>query len=111
MTSNDDCSHTIMVVDDSNDVREVLKATLNMYGYKVVEAENGQEAVEIAKRACPDLILMDLSMPVLDGYAATRLIREAVEMSEVPIVACSAHNTVDHRKKAFAVGCNEYLTK
>ncbi len=111
MVKNNDGSHTILVVDDSEDIREVLKASLNKRGYKVVEAVNGKEAVEIAKSVGPDLILMDLTMPVLDGYAATRQIREAEEMSDVPIVACSACTTVDHRAKALAVGCNEYITK
>ena len=111
MAKNDNCAHTIMVVDDSEDIRDVLKETLNMYGYNVVEATDGQEAVEIAKSELPDLILMDLCMPVLDGYAATRLIREAAETSDVPIVACSALDTLDHRAKAFAVGCNGYITK
>lgn len=111
MAKNQASSHTVMVVDDCEDIRLMLTAMLNILGYRVVEARDGQEAVEIAKGACPDLILMDLSMPVLDGYAATRLIREAAEICNVPIVACSAHDTIDHRIKALNVGCNAYITK
>lgn len=111
MAKNGDCPHTIMVVDDSRDIRELLKEVLNIHGYKVLEATNGQEAVEIARQECPDLILMDLTMPVLDGYAATRQIREEADICSVPIVACSAYTTLDHRAKAFAVGCNEFITK
>lgn len=104
-------SHTIMVVDDCEDIRAMLTVMLNILGYRVVEARDGQEAVEIARCECPDLILMDLSMPVLDGYGATRLIREAADICDVPIVACSAHDTIDHRIKALNVGCNAYITK
>jgi CheY-like chemotaxis protein len=111
MAKKDEGQHTIMVVDDSEDIRELLRTTLNLSGYKVVEAANGEEAVELALRECPDLILMDLTMPVLDGYGAARQIREATEICDVPIVACSACTTLDHRAKALAVGFNAYLTK
>jgi two-component system, cell cycle response regulator DivK len=100
-----------MVVDDSADIHDLLKEVLSMSGHNVIEATNGQEAVEIARQECPDLIFMDLCMPVLDGYAATQQIREAAEICDVPIIACSAYATSDHRAKAFAVGCNEYITK
>lgn len=111
MAKKDEGQHTIMVVDDSEDIRELLRITLNLRGYKVVEAVNGEEAVELARRECPDLILMDLTMPVLDGYGATQQIREAAGICDVPIVACSASTTFDHRAKALAAGCNAYLTK
>jgi len=111
MANKDEGQHTIMVVDDAKDIRELLRITLNLRGYKVVEAANGQEAVELALRECPDLILMDLTMPVLDGYGAARQIRDTAEICEVPMVACSACTTLDHRAKALAVGFNAYLTK
>ncbi|HEV2914619.1 MAG TPA: response regulator [Pyrinomonadaceae bacterium] len=101
----------VMVVDDSEDIREMIKFVLGARGYRVVEAENGQEALKLARAECPALILMDLSMPVLDGFGAARGIREITETCAVPIVAISAHNTIDHRAKAFAVGFNDYLTK
>jgi CheY-like chemotaxis protein len=100
-----------MIVDDSDDIRSMLKLVLDMRGYRVIEAANGQEAVEIAQTTCPDLVLMDLSMPVLDGFGAVRAMREIEQMCAAPIVAISAHNTPDHRAKAFAVGFNDYLTK
>jgi CheY-like chemotaxis protein len=100
-----------MIVDDSDDVREIVRFVLDVKGYRVVEAVNGQEAVKIARTQCPNLILMDLSMPVLDGFGAVRGIREIAEMWDVPIIAISAHNTTDHRVKAFDVGFNDYLTK
>ncbi len=82
-----------------------------MSGYRVVEAVNGQEAVDIAQQEEPDLILMDLSLPLLDGLSATRRIREQVALRKVPIVAVSAHDTADFHAEALAAGCNEYVTK
>jgi CheY-like chemotaxis protein len=78
---NTDAGRTIMVVDDTHDVRELLRTHLSILGYRVVEAVNGQEAVEIVRRDPPALILMDLTMPVLDGIEATRLIRETAGTS------------------------------
>jgi CheY-like chemotaxis protein len=102
-------SPSILVVDDSSDAREMMKFVLQMKGYRVLEAEDGQKGVEIAKREHPDLILMDLSMPILDGYAAVRYIREATEISNVPIVACSADD--GERARALTVGFNEFVSK
>ena len=99
----------ILVVEDSEDSREVLRYILRSIGYGVLEAANGEQGVQVCKEKHPDLILMDLSMPVLDGYGAVRKIRELED--KVPIIALSAHGTPDHRAKALAVGFNEYLTK
>lgn len=101
----------ILVVDDAEDIRSMLRFVLDSRGFRVVEAANGQQAVELARRECPSLILMDLSMPVLDGFGAVRCLREIEELCDIPVVAISAHNTSDHRAKAFAVGFNDYLTK
>lgn len=101
----------VMVVDDSDDIREMVKFVLDVRGYQVVEAINGLEAVKIARMKCPDLILMDLSMPVLDGFDAARELRAITAMCNVPIVAMSAHDTNDHRARAVAVGFNEYVPK
>lgn len=101
----------IMVVDDCADSRDLLKAVLSLNGYLILVASDGREAVEISTRACPDLILMDLSMPILDGYHAVQVLREIAETRHVPIIACSAHNSSQHRTKALAAGFNAYLTK
>jgi len=100
-----------MVVDDAEDIRRMLRFVLDMRGYRVLEACNGREAVELAESNCPDLILMDLSMPVLDGYGAVKELRQMAKTRAAPIIAISAHGTVDHRNKALAVGFNDYLTK
>lgn len=82
-----------------------------MSGYDVVEARNGAEAVEVAEQQLPKLILMDLSLPVIDGLAATRLIRSKSELKETPIIAVSAHDTTDFQSEALRAGCNAYITK
>jgi two-component system, cell cycle response regulator DivK len=101
----------IMVVEDYEDTRMLLKQTLEMLGYSVLEASNGQEAVDIADREHPDLILMDLDLPILDGIAATQRIRQQEHMESVPIVAVTAYPLSYSRVKAFAKGCNEYMPK
>jgi CheY-like chemotaxis protein len=100
-----------MIVDDTDDVRELVRIQLIMLGYRVVEATNGREAVEIVMREPPELILMDLTMPVLGGIEATRLIRETVGNSEVVIVAFTALPSGHSRELALAAGCNDYIRK
>jgi CheY-like chemotaxis protein len=102
---------TVMVVEDFEDNRFMMRRLLEMSGYRVLEAVNGEEAVELARRERPGLILMDLSLPQLDGLAATRRIRQHPELRDVPIVAVSAHDTADFHADALAAGCNDYVTK
>jgi CheY-like chemotaxis protein len=103
----------ILVAEDDVDNRFVMKMLLELRGYKVVEAANGQEAVELAGRAKPDLVLMDLKMPVLNGLAATRSIRQhaKADVRRVPIVALSAYDPAQHRAVAMAAGCDDYVLK
>ncbi|HEX8775209.1 MAG TPA: response regulator [Pyrinomonadaceae bacterium] len=109
--SNNGALATIMVVEDFEDNRFMMRRLLEMSGYHVLEAVNGEEAVEIARRERPNLILMDLSLPLLDGLAATRRIRQEESLRDVPIVAVSAHDTADFHADALAAGCNDYVTK
>ena len=103
---------TILIAEDSADTRAVLRHALASYGYQVVEAGNGGEAVELAQSECPDLVLMDLNMPVMDGLAATERIRELREKcGDVPIVAATAFDTYGMREAALEAGCNAYLLK
>ena len=102
---------TIMVVEDYEDTRLLLKYGLEQLGYSVLEASNGQEAVDIADREHPDLILMDLDLPILDGIAATQHIRQQPDLEHVPIVAVTAYPMSFTHVKAFAKGCNEYMPK
>ena len=101
----------ILLVEDSEDNRLMMKRLLEMSGYDVWEAVNGEQAVQKAKNLHPDLILMDLSLPRIDGLAATRLIRAMPPLKRVPIVVVSAHDTSDFHAEALASGCNEYVTK
>ena len=102
---------TIMVVEDYDDTRLLLRKGLESLGYNVLEASNGQEAVDIAGREHPDLILMDLDLPILDGIAATQRIRQHTDLESVPIVAVTAYPMSYTHVKAFAKGCNEYMPK
>ena len=102
---------TVLLVEDTEDNRFMMRRLLEMTGYRVVEATNGEEAVRVAEAESPNLILMDLSLPVIDGLAATRLIRELPNLKSTPIVAVSAHDTSDFQSEAIKAGCNSYVTK
>ena len=102
---------TVLLVEDTEDNRFMMRRLLEMAGYGVVEATNGEEAVRLAQSERPALILMDLSLPIIDGLAATRAIRKLDGLSKTPIVAVSAHDTSDFQAEAIAAGCNSYITK
>lgn len=89
----------------------MMRRLLEMSGHNVIEATDGEQAVKIALQEHPDLILMDLSLPKLDGLAATRRIRARRDFKDVPIVAVSAHDGIESREAALEAGCNEYVTK
>ena len=102
---------TVLLVEDTEDNRFMMRRLLEMTGYRVVEAMNGDEAVKLARAEKPELILMDLSLPVIDGLAATRLIRKLPQCASIPIIAVSAHDTCDFQTEALQAGCNRYITK
>jgi Response regulator containing a CheY-like receiver domain and an HD-GYP domain len=102
---------TVLLVEDTEDNRFMMRRLLEMSGYRVVEAMNGEEAVKLARAETPQLILMDLSLPVIDGLAATRLIRKLPALQSTPIIAVSAHDTSDFQDEAVEAGCNSYVTK
>lgn len=101
----------VMLVDDYADTRQMMRRMLEMQGCRVVEAVNGQEAIALAQADPPDLILMDLNMPVLDGFNATLRIREYEPTRDVPVVAVTAYDTAEFRAAASAVGCTDYVVK
>src|SRR6185295_5325655 len=101
---------TILVVDDFDDTRWLLRTWLERRGFRVIEAENGNEAVFEAQSKAPDLIIMDLEMPELDGLSATRRIRGDAKLADVPIVAVSAYGAEQFRGLALQAGCNEYVS-
>ena len=100
---------TILVVDDFDDTRLLLRTWLQKKGFLVVEAENGNQAVAAAESHHPDLIIMDVEMPELDGLNATRRIRELKQLPRVPIVAVSAYGADQYRSRALDAGCDEYV--
>jgi CheY-like chemotaxis protein len=100
-----------LVVEDFEDSRFMMRRLLEMSGYDVLEASDGEQAVTMAVEAKPVLILMDLSLPKLDGLAATRKIRQKKGLKRVPIVAVSAHDSPESRTEALEAGCDEYVTK
>ena len=104
-------SAIVLIVDDSDDLRELMVFQLKNLGYQTAEAANGIEAIEVAKKMAPSLILMDINMPLLDGLMATRAIREYRQLSGTPIVAFSAYVDSRNRERALAAGCNDYLNK
>lgn len=103
---------TVLVVEDSDDTRLLIRKFLEAQGYGVVEAGDGFEAVEAARRHSPDLILMDLNLPRLDGLAAVEEIRSCLEYRrQPPVIALTAFDTYGMRDAALAAGCSEYLLK
>jgi CheY-like chemotaxis protein len=102
---------TVLVADDHADTRLMLRVLLERRGYRVVEAGDGTEAVAANEREHPHLVLMDVSLPMLDGLSATRLMRERGTSRSVPIVAVSGHAADKDRTAALDAGCSEYLTK
>lgn len=111
MVQKDKSCHVILVVDDNESNRELLSVFLSGSGYEVIEARDGLEAVKVASSQYPDLIIMDLSMPLLDGFGAVRLLREVPEVCEVPVIACTAHDTPTYRLQARVVGFSGFLGK
>lgn len=100
-----------LVVEDFEDSRFMMRRLLEMAGYSVLEASDGEQAVELAVQKRPAVILMDLSLPKLDGLAATRKIRQHKGLGKVPIVAVSAHDAPESRVEALEAGCDDYVTK
>jgi len=111
MTQNETTHLTVLLVEDFEDARHFMRMELERHGYRVIEADDGKRAVELALSERPDIILMDLSLRGIDGFAATEEIRKHEEMRNVPIVAVTAHQEADLRMGAKTSGFNAYLTK
>jgi CheY-like chemotaxis protein len=102
---------TILVVEDYDDMSLAMRLALERQGYHILEASDGAQAVEVAARERPEVILMDLSLPVLDGLKATERIRADPASRDTVIVAVTAHQEQDYRARALAAGCNAFVTK
>jgi CheY-like chemotaxis protein len=101
----------ILLVEDNEMNRDMLSRRLARRGFEVVVAVDGREGVAAAERESPDLILMDMSLPVTDGWEATRLIRAGATTAGIPVIALTAHAMAGDRDKALEAGCNDYDTK
>jgi len=102
---------TLLLVEDNEDNRIIYSTVLRHLGYRVIEAQDGVEAVDLARSVQPDLILMDISIPRMDGWEATRILRGDPRTSAIPIVALTAHALADDRERAAEVGFSSYLAK
>jgi two-component system cell cycle response regulator DivK len=100
----------VLIAEDYADVRQMMKIMVEFYGYEAIEASDGHEAVEKTMRSRPDMILMDISMPVMDGLAATEAIRKSEGNRRIPIIAVTAYGDL-YREKAKEAGCNTVVAK
>ncbi len=101
----------ILLVEDNEMNRDMLSRRLTRNGYEVVMATDGQQAVDMAASEKPDLILMDMSLPVIDGWEATRLVKAAPDTQDIPVIALTAHAMVEDKDKAMGAGCDDFDTK
>ncbi len=101
----------ILLVEDNEMNRDMLSRRLARKGYEVVIAIDGQQGIELARSETPDLILMDMSLPVVDGWEATRQLKSAPETQSIPVIALTAHAMAGDREKAVEAGCNDYDIK
>ncbi|MBT5229134.1 MAG: response regulator [Methylococcales bacterium] len=101
----------ILLVEDNEMNRDMLARRLTRKGYEIVFAEDGQQAVDKTTSETPDIILMDMSLPVMDGWEATRIIKSDATVKQIPIIGLSAHAMSGDREKGLEAGCDEYETK
>jgi CheY-like chemotaxis protein len=111
MADKDSRDRTILIVEDSEDARYFMRLALEDLGYRIVEAGDGVKAIAMAQSEPPDIILMDLSLPIMDGITATQEIRASEGLDGIPIIAVTAHQETDFRAGAKAAGFDAYVTK
>ena len=102
---------TVLVAEDDEDIRLMMVTLLRMKGYETAEARDGQETLDVARGLSPDVILMDLQLPRLNGFAVARFLRQTESLRHVPIIVVSAHDPAKHRNLALAAGCDAYVQK
>jgi CheY-like chemotaxis protein len=101
----------ILIVEDNEMNRDMLSRRLERRGFAIVMAVDGQQGVDLARSEKPDLILMDMSLPVMDGWTATQTIKSDADLAKIPVIALTAHAMAGDREKAMAAGCDDYDTK
>ena len=111
MGGSKDGSQLILIVEDNRDSRELVVKVLKARGYRIIEAVDGEEALRKLTEERPDLVLMDISIPKIDGLEVTRRIKEQEGLRDIPIVALTAHAMKGDREKALQAGCDGYIPK
>ena len=101
----------ILIVEDNEMNRDMLSRRLERRGFAIAMAVDGQQGVDMARSEKPDLILMDMSLPIMDGWTATQTIKADAELAKIPVIALTAHAMAGDREKAMAAGCDDYDTK
>jgi CheY-like chemotaxis protein len=101
----------ILVVEDNKDNMTLITDVLSSMDYEVIPAKDGEEGLQVAKAEKPDLILMDLSLPRMDGWTATRQLKADTELAHIPVIALTAHAMIGDRERALAAGCDDYISK
>ncbi len=102
---------TVLIVEDNADNRVIYRTILEHFGYRVLEAADGEAGIRTVREARPDLVLMDISIPLVDGHEATRILKADPATQTIPIVALTAHAMAEDRAKAAEVGCDAYIAK
>jgi two-component system, cell cycle response regulator DivK len=103
--------HRILLVEDNADNRAIYRVILEHSGYEVIEAHDGEEGIRLTREERPDVVLMDISIPLVDGWEATQILKADPDTREIPIIALTAHALASDRAKAKEVGCDAYLAK
>jgi len=111
MTADPKTSPLILVVEDYDDAREMYVEYLTFTGFRVESATNGIEAIEMTERLLPDLVLMDLALPKLDGWEATRRLKSNTATAHIPVIALTGHALAGHAERAREAGCDSFITK
>ena len=102
---------TVLIVEDNLDNRTIYRTILQHFGYVVLEAEDGEAGVRMARERLPDLVLMDISIPIIDGHEATRMLKADPATARIPVIALTAHAMAEDRVLAAEAGCDAYLAK
>jgi two-component system, cell cycle response regulator DivK len=111
MTGDATRSKTILVVEDQEDNRQILRDLLGSAGFRMIEAHDGEEALTVARSERPNLILMDIQLPILDGYEATRSIKRDPELKHIPVIAVTSYALSGDEERAREAGCDGYVAK
>lgn len=104
-------SATVLLIEDNEQNRYLVTFLLERHGYRVTTAANGLDGIELARRLVPGLILLDIQLPLMDGYAVARALRALPELAAVPVVAVTSYAMIGDRERALAAGCNGYIEK